>query len=57
MVVSMNGMGVRIYTETHVNISVLVEPCESLEGGFYIFGWDVTDGLSFEDANKPPIRV
>ena len=36
---------------------MLVQSCETLEGGFNVFGRDVAYFLSFENANEPPVAV
>ena len=39
----------------HINISMLVEPCESLVGGLYVFCGDVSNSLSLEHSHEPPV--
>ena len=43
--------------ETDIDVAVLVEPGETLEGSLDVLCRDVTDFLGLEDADEPPVAV
>lgn len=41
----------------HVDVSVFVEPGQTLEWSFNVLCWYITDLLGFEDPHQPPITI